>query len=110
MMEYKGYVATVEYDGSVERLHGRVVNTGAYPIATFEATEVRELRLEFERSVDEYLSSCREDGVEPLAPFSGKLQLRLGSELHRRVALAAAESGQSINSWITQVLAAQTPQ
>ena len=44
MMEYKGYVATVEYDGSVERLHGRVVNTGAYPIATFEATEVRELR------------------------------------------------------------------
>ena len=109
MMEYKGYVATVEYDGSVERLHGRVVNTGAYPIATFEATEVRELRMEFERSVDEYLASCREDGVEPLAPYSGKLQLRLGSELHRRVAQAAAESGQSINSWITQVLAAQAP-
>ena len=108
-MEYKGYVATVEYDGSVERLHGRVVNTGAYPIATFEATEVRELRMEFERSVDEYLASCREDGVEPLAPYSGKLQLRLGSELHRRVAQAAAESGQSINNWITQVLAAQAP-
>ena len=109
MMEYKGYVATVEYDGSVERLHGRVVNTGAYPIATFEATEVRELRMEFERSVDDYLASCREDGVEPLAPFSGKLQLRLGSELHRRVAQAAAESGQSINGWITQVLAAEAP-
>lgn len=109
MMEYKGYVATVEYDDSVERLHGRVVNTGAYPIASFEATDVRELRTEFERSVDEYLASCREDGVEPLAPFSGKLQLRLGSELHRRVAQAAAESGLSINSWISQVLAAEAP-
>ena len=109
MMEYQGYVATVEYDDSVERLHGRVVNTGSYPIATFEATDVRHLRAEFERSIDEYLASCREDGVEPAAPFSGKLQLRLGSELHRRVALAATESGQSINSWISQVLAAEAP-
>lgn len=109
MMEYQGYIATVEYDDSVERLHGRVVNTGSYPIATFEATDVRELRAEFEQSVDEYLASCREDGVEPAAPFSGKLQLRLGSELHRRVAQAAAASGQSINSWITQVLAAEAP-
>lgn len=40
MMEYKGYTAEVEFDDSVGRLHGRVVNTGAYPIATFEATDV----------------------------------------------------------------------
>ncbi|MCY3958726.1 MAG: type II toxin-antitoxin system HicB family antitoxin [Chloroflexi bacterium] len=109
MMEYQGYLATVEYDDSVGLLHGRVVNTGSYPIATFEATDVRKLRAEFEQSVDEYLASCREDGVEPAAPFSGKLQLRLGSELHRRVAQAAAESGQSINSWISEVLAAEAP-
>ena len=109
MMEYQGYVAAVEYDDSVELLHGRVVNTGAYPIATFEATDVQRLRAEFQRSIDEYLASCREDGVEPAAPFSGKLQLRLGSELHRRVAQAAAESGQSINSWISQVLGAKAP-
>ena len=109
MLEYQGYVAAVEYDDSVELLHGRVVNTGAYPIATFEATDVQRLRAEFQRSIDEYLASCREDGVEPAAPFSGKLQLRLGSELHRRVAQAAAESGQSINSWISQVLGGQAP-
>ena len=109
MMEYQGYLATVEYDDSVGLLHGRVVNTGSYPIATFEATDVRKLRAEFEQSVDEYLASCREDGLEPAAPFSGKLQLRLGSELHRRVAQAAAESGQSINSWISEVLAAEAP-
>ena len=40
MMEYKGYVADIEFDDSVGRLHGRVVNSGAYPIATFEATDV----------------------------------------------------------------------
>ena len=81
-MEYKGYLASVEFDDSADVLHGRVVNSGPYPTATFEATETRELRREFERSVDEYLKWCEEDGVEPRKPFSGKLNVRLGSELH----------------------------
>lgn len=103
-MEYKGYVAEVEFDDSVDVLHGRIVNSGPYPIATFEATDAKELRREFERSVDEYLKWCEEDGVEPRRPFSGKLNLRLGSELHAVVAEAAVASRMSINSWIVQSL------
>ena len=104
MMEYKGYVAEVDFDESVGRLHGRVVNSGAYPIATFEATDVDGLRRDFRRSIDEYLASCREDGVEPRKPFSGKLNVRLGPDLHQRVVRLAAESGLSLNSWIKQTL------
>ena len=104
MMEYKGYVAAVEFDDSVEVLHGRVVNSGPYPIATFEATDAKELRREFERSVDEYLAWCEEDGVEPRRPFSGKLNLRLGSELHALVAAAAGVDRMSINSWIVRAV------
>ena len=68
MMEYKGYLASVEYDDSADVLHGRVANSGPYPIATFEAADAGELRREFERSVDEYLEWCEEDGVEPRRP------------------------------------------
>ena len=82
MMEYKGYAAKVEFDESVGRLHGRVVNSGPYPIATFEATDVEGVRSEFHRSIDEYLESRREDGVEPRKPYSGKLNVRLGQDLH----------------------------
>ena len=32
--------------------------------------------------------------------FSGKLNLRLGPDLHRRVAIEAAEAGLSINSYL----------
>ncbi len=42
MMEYKGYVAAVEFDDSIDVLHGRVVNSGPYPIATFEAIDATE--------------------------------------------------------------------
>ena len=92
MMEYKGYLASVELDDSADVLHGRVVNSGPYPMATFDATETRELRREFERSVDEYLGWCERDGVEPRRPFSGKLDVRLGSELHAAVATVARRS------------------
>ena len=104
MMQYKGYVAAVEFDDSVGRLHGRVVNSGAYPIATFEATDVDGIRREFEQSIDEYLASCREDGVEPKKPFSGTLNLRLGADLHQRAALSATAHGVSLNSWIKQAV------
>lgn len=71
-MEYRGYVAAVKFDESAGVLHGRVVNSGSYPIATFEARDTNGLRQEFERSTDEYLAWCEEDGVEPRKPFSGK--------------------------------------
>ncbi|MYA34666.1 MAG: type II toxin-antitoxin system HicB family antitoxin [Gemmatimonadales bacterium] len=104
MMEYRGYLAAVEFDDSSNVLHGRVINSGAYPIATFEATDTAQLRREFHRSIDEYLAWCEEDGVEPKRPFSGKLNVRLGSELHAAVAAAAAARGMSINSWIVGVV------
>ena len=104
MMKYKGYIAAVEFDDSIEMLHGRIVNSGPYPIATFQATDSRELRREFERSVDEYLRWCEEDGVAPRQPFSGKLNVRMGSELHAHVAAAATADRMSINTWIVLAL------
>ena len=104
MMEYKGYAAAIEFDDSVGRLHGRVVNSGPYPIVTFEASDVEGLRREFHRSIDEYLASCEEDAVEPRMPYSGRLNVRLGPELHQRLARSAAESGMSLNRWIRQAL------
>lgn len=69
MMTYKGYAATVEFDDSVGRLHGRVVNSSPYPIATFEATDVDGLKAEFQRSIDEYLLSAKKTVSSPKNPF-----------------------------------------
>ncbi len=48
-------------------------------------------------------------GEEVPAPFaerafSGKLQLRLGPDLHRQVAQAAAEAGLSLNAFVVRKL------
>ena len=104
MIEYRGYVARVEFADSADVFHGRVVNSGPYPIATFETTRASSIRKEFHRSIDEYLAVCDEEGIEPKKPFSGKLNVRLGSALHAAVAISAQEEGVSINSWIVGAL------
>ena len=70
MMEYKGYIARVEYDDSTGLLHGSVINSGPYPIANCEAKDTETLKREFRLSIDEYLASCVEEGIEPKIPFS----------------------------------------
>lgn len=72
-MEYKGYMATVEFDDFIGVFHGRVVNCGLYPIVTFETMDVQDLRAEFEDSINEYLAWCEEDGVAPRLPGRGRL-------------------------------------
>ena len=110
-MEYKGYLAAIEYDDSVDSLHGYVVNSGSYSIANFYGNDVAELKREFRISIDEYLAVCEEDGVDPVTPLSGNLSVRLGSDLHHRAAAASRRSGLSLNAWIKQTVenAAEAP-
>ena len=68
MMEYKGYVAQVEFDDEAEVFHGQVINTG--DVITLQGTSVPELRKEFENSLEVYLGFCRKLNQEPEKPFS----------------------------------------
>ncbi len=102
MMEYKGYLATVEYDDEAEIFHGEVVNTRA--VITFQGRSVSELRRELEQSIADYLDWCLERGKEPEKPYSGRLLVRATPTLHRAVATAAARNRQSLNAWVTRAL------
>ena len=77
MLEYKGY-GEVVYDDEAEVLHVRVINSGPYPIANAEATDVEGLKREFRRSIDVYLEGCKELGIEPAAPTPVPLETRAG--------------------------------
>ena len=62
-MKYKGYTARYEWDQDEHVLHGRI--DGIDDIITFVAETLPDLEREFHVSVDDYLSWCAEDGVEP---------------------------------------------
>lgn len=66
MLEYKGYVGKIAYDDVAEVLYATVINSGPYSVAEAEATNVEGVNREFRKSIDLYLASCAEDGVEPV--------------------------------------------
>ena len=108
MLDYKGYFGTVEIDTERNVLHGRVVNTR--DVITYVAETAEGLKEEFATSIEVYLESCLEDGIEPNKPYSGNFNLRLGAELHRRAALAAEVSGTSLNTFIKNRIEQDTRQ
>lgn len=98
MMQYKGYTARAELDADAGLLHGEVL--GIRDVVTFQAKSVDKLLSAFRASVDDYLAFCKKRGEQPDEPLSGKFVVRLDPRLHRKVALAAAASGMSLNSFV----------
>ena len=103
MLEYKGYNGRVEYDGEAQLFHGEVL--GTRDVITFQGMNVEEIEEAFRDSIDDYLEYCQERGEDPDKPFSGRLMVRLPSEIHRELYLEARREGKSLNQIIIDRLA-----
>lgn len=102
MMEYKGYLAHVEFDAEAGIFHGEVKNIR--DVITFQGRSVDDLKQALADSVEDYLSFCLEEGKTPEQPFSGRVTVRLSPEQHRQVVLAAEKKGKNLDSWIAETL------
>ena len=101
-MTYKGYTARVEYDERDNIFVGRIL--GIRHMISFHGETVAELRAEFELAVRDYLADCKQHGIHPEKPASGKLLLRVPPEVHGRALIAAQAAGKSLNQWATEAL------
>ena len=102
MMEYKGYLGSVEYDAEAKIFHGDIVNTR--DVITFQGTTVKEIERAFKDSINDYIAWCAEEGVEPEKPYSGKFNIRLSPQLHRQIAVLAKKNKISLNSFVEKAV------
>ena len=101
-MTHKGYTARVEYDERDNIFVGRVL--GIRTIVSFHGQTVDQLREEFAATVEDYVADCKDQGVSPEKPASGKILLRVSPEVHGAALVAAQASGKSLNQWATEIL------
>lgn len=97
-LHYKGYIGFFNYDSDGKIFTGEVF--GLKTIITFQGRTGEELEASLKESVDMYLSMCKEDGVSPEKPFSGKFNVRIPPELHKEIAGVALSEKLSINDWV----------
>ena len=93
----------MEYSKEDNCLVGKVQGMSK-ALILYEGQTLDELRRDFEAGVDSYLEGCLADGVEPAKPYSGRLNLRMSSELHSRVAAFVSASGTTINDFINRAI------
>jgi predicted HicB family RNase H-like nuclease len=102
IMKYKDYVARVYYSEEDGLFAGRLA--GIRHIVDFHGETVKELRRAFCEAVDDYLQTCAREEIIPQRPYSGKLVVRLGQDLHAKIALKAELSHKPLNAWIKETL------
>jgi len=102
MLRYKHYSGIVEYDDHGKIFTGEVI--GLKDVITFQGRTAEELERSFRESIDFYLELCARDGASPDRPFSGRFNLRISPELHRRIAETAVRERKSQNQWIVETI------
>jgi predicted HicB family RNase H-like nuclease len=101
-MTYKGYLGSVAYSEKDQVFFGKV--EGINGLVNFEGESVKELTEAFHEAVDDYLTYCDEEGIEPDKSYTGILNVRLTPVIHRQIALLAKQAGLSLNGYIKQTL------
>lgn len=102
LLEYKGYRARVVYDNETKSLWGEVVGITDY--IDFQSDSLKSIEKEFRKAVDEYLAFCEEVGKEPEKEYKGSFNIRIGTDLHKQIALQSLKEGKSINEYVKEAV------
>ena len=102
LMEYKGYLGSVNYNDEDKIFYGRIEYIRS--LISYEGHDVESLRNSFHEAVDDYLELTRNQNIEPEQSFKGSFNIRTGSDLHRRAAIAAKERGINLNKLVNEAL------
>ena len=100
MLEYKGYIGSIEYSKDDNCLYGQVLGLNQNVCIIYEGNTAEELYSDFRNGIDHYLEDCKNDGTQPENPYHCVLNIHIPSDIHSKVALYAKNNGTSINAFI----------
>lgn len=103
IMEYKGYIGSVEFSETDGIFFGKV--QGIRSLISYEGTNASELVSDFHGAVDDYLALCKENDELPEIAYKGSFNVRFkNKDNHRRAAIYAIKNEQSLNSFIEEAV------
>ena len=66
VLKFRNYQGSIEYDEESETLHGKVLHVR--DLITYEAETAKGLKKAFHDSVNDYLETCKAQGIDPSKP------------------------------------------
>ena len=102
ILEYKGYHAKIEFSSDDNIFIGSVI--GINDSLNFHGTTVDELKEQFKICIDDYLEMCEFFKKKPEKAYRGSFNIRIPSELHKKLDLLAVSQETSINNLVVQAI------
>jgi len=102
ILEYKGFQGSVDFSVEDNILFGKILHIS--DVVSYDADTAAEIYNSFKEAVDDYIETCKELGVEPDRPLSGTFNIRIGSRLHKEIALQSVREGKSINDFVKDAI------
>ena len=101
-IEYRGFLGSLHFDSDDETFFGKI--EGIEDLVTFEGKSVSELKIAFKAAVEDYLDLCKRNKKNPEKSFKGSFNVRVTSELHRKIHRKALIEGVSLNQIVQRAL------
>ncbi|MBE9468060.1 MAG: type II toxin-antitoxin system HicB family antitoxin [Bacteroidetes bacterium] len=101
-LKYKDFVATLDFSEADNVFYGKIL--GVNDLILFEGSSIDELNKSFKEAVEDYLELCEEVGKDPYKSFKGSFNVRIPTNLHKKIFFRAQRTGVSLNQYIKNVL------
>lgn len=101
-LQYKGYIGSLEFSEEDNLFFGKVI--GIRSLISYEGETAKELIEDFHGAIDDYLIMCEAEGIEPEKAYKGVFNVRISPELHKQIAILAAQKDISLNQCVSNAL------
>ena len=114
---YKGFYGSINFDQEEKIFFGKIefikvtnqrtkIDWAEFikDLVNYEAKDAENLVNSFKDAVDDYLISCKEANKQPDKPFKGSFNVRIGTELHKKVGLYALQHEDTLNNIVKNAL------
>ncbi len=102
-LKHKGYIGSIEYSEEDNCLFGKVLGINKVLIS-YEGNTIQELKQDFINGVEQYLESCKENGISPQKSFTGTFNVRVPVEVHGKAVMKAKSEGITLNAFVRSAI------
>ncbi len=92
----------MNFSAADDVFYGKV--EGVQDLVSFEGATVKELRQEFQKAVEDYISFCKKNGNPVQKSLMGSFNIRIKPDIHQRAALVALQKNISLNQLVQQAI------
>lgn len=100
ILSYKGYYTKIVFDSEIRMMTGIIEDIN--DLIYFESKDAESIINKFHEAVNDYLDFCKEKNIEPDKAYKGTFNVRIDTDLHKKISQYAFLNNKSLNAAVEE--------